>query len=87
MSASAAASIAPGDEADVALSTVGPTPALIRLAIEVTTTGALGAQAEEFARKAELAGRRDPSNYPSILSKSYMHLRIVQCLSKTLQLS
>ena len=66
------------------MDSVGPTPALIRLALEVSATGALGAQAAEFARKAELAGRKDSANYPPTYAKPYMHFRLVNCLAKTL---
>ena len=62
----------------------GPTPALIRLALEVSTTGALGAQAQEFERKAQLAGRRDVANFPARYSKAYMHFGLVNCLARTL---
>jgi len=72
------------DADDEPMDNVGPTPALIRLALEVSTTGALGAQAQEFERKAQLAGRRDVANFPARYSKAYMHFRLVNCLARTL---
>ena len=50
------AALAP-DDIDV------PTAALIRLSVEVAATP-LGAQGLEFERKARLAARSDPANYP-----------------------
>lgn len=70
------AALAP-DDIDV------PTAALIRLSVEVAATP-LGAQGLEFERKARLAARSDPANFPPAFGNRMYHGRIVTALATVL---
>jgi hypothetical protein len=60
-----------------------PTVAQFRLSLEVVNAP-LGAQAAEYERKAFLANRSDPRNFPLAHCHRYDHMRIIECFSKAL---
>ena len=60
-----------------------PTPAQIRLALEVARCP-FGAQGCEYARRAELASRSDSGNFPHKFDDRLMHIKVLECLSTAL---
>lgn len=55
-----------------------PTPAQIRLALEVARCP-LGAQGCEYARRAELASRSDSGNFPHQFNDRLLHIKVLDC--------
>lgn len=62
-----------------------PTAAQIRLALEICHCP-LGAQANEYQRKAELASRGDSTNYPMSFNSRATHGKLMRCAAKVLRL-
>ena len=60
-----------------------PTPAQVRLAVEVAKN-VFGAQGTEYERRAQLAGRSDFVNFPSQFNNRHVHGRLLRCLSEIL---
>ena len=61
-----------------------PTPAQVRLAIEVAKQPRAG-QGVGYASRCELAGRADPMNYPMARSSQTEHARIMQAIAAVLR--
>ncbi|CAE7218467.1 unnamed protein product [Symbiodinium sp. CCMP2592] len=73
----------PTDPVQQKMDNAVPTPAQVRLGVEVVLSPAAG-QIGTYASKCELAGRGDPLNYPLARSGASEHPRIVEAVAQTL---
>ena len=73
----------PTDPVQQKMDNTVPTPAQVRLGVEVVLSPAAG-QTSTHASKCELAGRGDPLNFPLARSGAAEHSRIIDAVAQTL---